>query len=724
MNENLRLLKPLFRGSPIVILVMVLAVFSAKKYLNYVTPMYESTAKIKLADVHEGISNANLYKDLDLFASTNKIASEIEVLKSSSLLKKVLDKLPFKVEIFRKGAFRLEELYNKSPILIEGTFGSDKAYDKRYSLDVVSDKEFIYKEKEASKSFKGQFGRPFTINEATFLITLNQDYLETKRNTKIIDRYEFEFLSDQKLMDKIETNLDIVPVDKDVPVIRINFKSNIPEKAAIFVNTLAESYIQDYIENKFNAANITVEFLKSEITESNKRLKESEDNIQKFRDDNNIINFTQENETNLRKISQLKIQQTNLRMSLDAIKQLNTYIDKGKFNYLELAPNFEAFTDLLSTEMVKAMKKLQADKKDLLLTYTPENEKVKIVDQKMQDLIDYQIESIKNTERNLQIKYNELTQDIEEAQKVFVGIPEKEKMLAILNREFNLYENNYNFLNGKRIDAEIAKSAKIAFHKIITFGSVSKTPISPIRIIIIIVAAILGMFGSIVLIYLVHFAKAKVNDEYTIEKNGTIPIALSTPYIKNRTNLKENFLKEAMKLELKEMIKPRNILTFTSFDKVSHHEFHAINMAKAFMQQGRKVLLVDVTGHLKSFFDDENYVDFSDKKYLSYTKNHFQAIIDLKMSDYDLCIVHNQAIVSEKLALMFMSLANHNLFVVDSRKTPEKRIVLIELLRDEYTLPNLWFVLNKAGYNPNVVIEVKDLIIKFININLLKKYLK
>ena len=82
MNENLRLLKPFFRGLPIIIVSIIIAVLGAKKYLSYTTPMYESTAKLKLADIQEGVSNANLFKNLDVFASANKIATEIEVLKS------------------------------------------------------------------------------------------------------------------------------------------------------------------------------------------------------------------------------------------------------------------------------------------------------------------------------------------------------------------------------------------------------------------------------------------------------------------------------------------------------------------------------------------------------------------------------------------------------------------------------------------------------------------
>lgn len=491
-------------------------------------------------------------------------------------------------------------------------------------------------------------------------------------------------------------------------------KSNVPEKAALFVNKLAEMYIKDYIENKYRAANTTVDFLQKEIKDSNKKLSNSENNIQNYRDEKNIINVTQETETDLRKISQLKIEQTNIKMSLNAIKDLNKYIAAGKTNYLDLAPNFEAFTDLLSTEMVKNIKKLQSDKKDLLMTYTPENEKVQIIDAKLKDLIDYQIESIKNTEKNLQIKYNDLSGDISESEKVFIGLPEKEKKLTILNREFNLYETNYNFLNGKRIDAEIARSAKIAFHKIITPAEISKTPVSPIRGIIIVVAALMGLFGSVVLIYIVHFAKAKVNDVYTIEKNSTIPVAIATPFIKLKSDVETNFLKEAIQMELKGMIKEQNLLAISSYDSDKDHLFHSRNLALAFKKQGRKIVVLDATGQLENEFEPAEYRNFSNSKYLSYTKAAFQKEIQEIMQQFELCIIHNQAIKEDKLALLFMSLATENLIVLDSRKSAEKTVLKIELLKDEYKLPNVWFVLNKVDYNPSVFVEAKKLWKKYI----------
>ena len=61
-----------------------------------------------------------------------------------------------------------------------------------------------------------------------------------------------------------------------------------------------------------------------------------------------------------------------------------------------------------------------------------------------------------------------------------------------------------------------------------------------------------------------------------------------------------------------------------------------------------------------------------------------------------------------------MSLASLNLMILDSRKTAEKTIIEIELLKDEYQLPNVWFVLNKAGYNPSIFVKIKKIWAKYI----------
>lgn len=714
MEENLRLIKPYLRGFPLILVSMIVAMLGARKYLTYVTPMYESTVKLKLADVSEGVPSSNLFKDLDVFANSNKISAEIEVIKSSVLINKVLDNLDFDLEVYRIGQVKKIELYHKSPFIIQGKFHSPKAYDQRFLLQVHSLNTFTLTCSNSGEIKHGTFGQKLELRYGQLTISLDHQVISAKTDFSLVDKYEFEFLSREKLIRKISSFLDVIAVDKDVAVVRINLKSPVAEKASRLVNQMAESYITDYIETKYRAARVTVEFLNDRINEIAKKLGQSEETIQQYRSDLDIINIHQETETDLRKIAQLKIQFANIKMNLSAISELNSYIQAGQSDFLELAPNFEAFTDLLSTEIIKKMKQLQADKKDLLLTFTPQDERVKVIDLKIRDLSNYLIESINNTHKNLQTKHNRLEKEIEEAEKDFIGVPEKEKVLTILNREFEIYQRSYNFLNEKKIEAEIAQAAKIAFHRIISPAEPSSVPVSPNRPIIIIVSGILAMIGSIVAILVVHLAKAKVNDAYTIEKNSLIPIAAQTPYLLNTKQIEVHFLKEVIQLEMKGIIQNKKMIAISSGGNQEGKTFHVENLAKAFALQGRKVLLADLNnplaegGFTPSIKSNLDYVNLAELKSRHLTKASLEEYLKSFLNEYQLVVIDNEPLENETLGLLMMSCVDVNLFILDSRKTPARQIEKIGLLEKEFSLPHVWFVLNRAGYNPNILIEVSS----------------
>jgi uncharacterized protein involved in exopolysaccharide biosynthesis len=716
MEENLRFLKPFIRGFLLIVLSMIIAVIVAKKYLSYIVPLYESTTKLKLADVNQGVQSSNLFKDFDVFASANKIAAEIEVLKSTVLINKTLDSLNFDIEIYRKGKLKSVELFEDSPFIIEGNFNDSKGFDKKYRLEITSEKDFeIYLPESEQVLVKGSFGKLVSFQYGQIKIILNEKFIATKPELNIIDQYEFEFLSRQKLIRKISTNLDIVSVDKDVAVVRINYKSPVPAKAAKLVNRLAKTYIQDYIEAKYKAAETTVEFLDNQLIEASKKLSDAESNIERYRNEKKITNIRQETETDLRKIAQLKIQQTNVKMNLIAIQSLNKYIKNGKDKFLELAPNFEAFTDLLSTELIKKLKALQSEKKDLLLTYTTEEGRVKVIDEKIKDLTEYLTESISNTAKNLEIKYKNLSDDIKKFEQVFITVPEKEKIITLMNREFEIYQKIYISLNEKRIEARIAKAAKISFHRIISPAEPSKFPTSPNRPIILIVSALMGLFGSILLIHLVHLAKAKVNDRHTVESKSGISIAMTTPKLKTDQDVKNHFLQKAGQLEMKELIKEKGVVCLSSFKIEEGSLFNAIHLADAMSNQGRKVLFLDVSGVVKNNELDKgsvraikenlDYMELTDPVFQRFTKvkmDHF--IADLKES-YNVILILNNELYRQN-SLLMMSVATINLVAIDSRLTHSKKIVEVDLIKEEYNFSSIHFILNRYDYNPSIFKEL------------------
>lgn len=712
MSESLHFAKPYLRGWPIIIGAMVLAFLIANKYLNYVTPMYESTAKLRLADLNEGVPNSNLFKDLDVFATTQKINAEIELLKSHALISKALDKVPFEVQIFRSGSIRKTELFEESPVLITPLDWSEKLKDLDFQLKVNGSHEFTVSDPQGN-TYRGILGDTLTIKNSRAVFTLNEVLLAEKENLQIADEYIFSVQSRSKQISQINAAIDIIAVDKDVPVIRISFKASHPEKAAMLPNALAKAYIEDYIENKYGAANVTVDFLNDRIREISQKLDESEQMILNYRDMQNITNIRQETETDLRKISQLKIQLTNLKMSLEAIRDLENYIQNGKDKFLELAPNFEAFTDLLSTEIIKNIKQLQAEKKDLLLHFTEKDEKVIVIDAKISDLTSYLIESITNTRKNLETKYEKLLADIQTAEQVFVTVPEKERILTILQREFEIYQQSYNFLNQKKIEAEIAKAAKIAFHRVITPAVQSKVPVSPNRTIIKIVAPILGMMAAITLIFAVHTLKASVNDLATVESNSMIPVVATIPKLVSDKERANYFTKLLAEWEVKGLLKNKGITCFSGFALNHGVLFIAHQLLDVMVQQRRNVLLIHITDMIPpgsgKFWELEKVQEHLSLMRIntqhSLSTANWQDFLKNATVGYDQTIIIN-SLFGEPYTMATMQVANLNLVCLDTRRTQAKRIHEVNLIHEEFQTPNLFFAINRIGFVPSLIKQV------------------
>lgn len=714
MKENFRMLRPYLRGLPLIIFSMVIGVFLAKTYLNYTVPMYESTAKLKLAELDEGVPANNLFKEFEVFGSANKIAAEIEVVKSQLLINKVVENLDFNIEIYRVGKIKTVELYENSPIIVKCFNISEKSFDQLIDVQVLNKENYELTLPNSKRKIRGSLGDIVNTEMGTFFISLNENLLAENPNLHVVDHYKFEIFSPEKLYRNISKNLNITPVDKDVPILRITYKNANPKKASLFVNELAKVYISDYIETKYKAAHLTVEFLDGQINNTFKKIAGSENKIQNYRDDRRITNILQETETDLKKVSELKMQQTKLKMTLEGIREVDRYVRNGK-NFMDLAPNFEEFTDALSSEIIKKIKEFQAQKRELLLIYTPKDEHITVIDEKIHDLSSYLTESIKNSRQNLEIKNKNLSNDIRDAEKVFKTVPEKERILNDLNREFNIYQQTYNFLNERKIEAEIAAAAKMAFHKIIAPGEVPLDPVSPNKTVIVIISAILGMFGSILFIYIVHKVKAKVNDVQTIEAISTIPVSMLTPKYTSDEDIAKHFLKEALQLEIKGLVKEKAIICMTAYRNSEGVDFNAFCLAKAFATQGRRVLLVDVANQLKYFkklSTDELLIvenielrTLSNPAFDSYTKGKMVDLFEEYRKDMDVIIILNESFEDESKAKLLMSISDVNFMVVDTRLTPKKRILEAEVLNDEYKFPCMNFLLNRYDYTPNLLKE-------------------
>jgi uncharacterized protein involved in exopolysaccharide biosynthesis len=693
-------LRPVLRGLPIIILTMIGGIMLAKKYLKYTTPMYESTTKIKLADKHEGVSNSNLYKDFDVFTLSNKIGAEVELLKSKMLVTKAISSLPFEVSIFRVGNINKKELYMQSPFSVSVEITDKKAYNKPFSVKISRD-SIVELKTPGGEVINTKLNHVINAKSCILALIRNDKFLSERPDLAINDTYEFIVHSEERLIDGIIKDLDIMAVDKDIPVLRISYKSAVPEKSADMVNALSKAYIKDYIEEKFRSADTTSVFLNNQLSKYSTKLSASEGAIESYRNRNNIINIRQETETDLRKISDLKKQLASVQMNLNAIDSLNVYINEGRNRFLELAPNFEAFTDLLSTEMVKKAKELQREKRDLLTRFTAEDEKVKVIDEKLKDIADYMVESIKNTEKNLSIKYKDLTNTIAESEKVFVGLPSREKEMTIMERNFGLNEQIFRFLHEKRAEAEIAKAATISFHRIIAEGEIPSVPVSPNYTILTIMGGILGLFGGVGIVYLIHSIRSRVNDAQNIYTQSSTPLAAAVPFFGKKRQESSFFRRFALELEIKGFLKKGNVISLSSFKSNEGKTYNANALHKAIESIGKKSVVVNI----------EDVIDGSTDKL-----EKWKEFINKVREEYDVVLIRNYSIDLQGMSLVIMAASDLNLVVLDSLRTKKHSVVDADLLKEELQLKEMQFILNRAGYIPNTFTHIRNIYQWCINI--------
>ncbi|MFY8034306.1 MAG: GumC family protein [Flexibacteraceae bacterium] len=694
-NPYLQLLGPLLRGSWFIAICISVAVFAAARYAQYATPVYESTARLKLADKSEGVPHQNLYKDFDLFVTSNKIAAEVELIKSSYLIDKALDSLEFDYSVFREGQLSSRELYTESPFLVRYSFSDSSILNRDIKIVFKASGAYklSYTLNSVTVSDSSVLGRTLVTPHLTITLDSNKKLYAVKPKVQLADNYKIRFHSRNTLIKDIAGNLDVGSVEKEVPVLRITYKNTVPNKTTDLVNALAQAYVQDYVENRTATAKLTAQFIDKQLNKVGNELSSSENNIEQYRNEKKITNIKQETETDLRKIADLKVQLANTRANLRAVDSLLIYLNVSTKQFLTRAPNFEAFNDLLSTELVKRIKSLQNEREQLLIKYQPDHEKIKLIEVQIEDLIAYIKEAVSNTKKNLVLKESEIDQAIVNWVKVFNDVPLKEKELHTLERDFNLNEQAYNFLASKRTEAALAQAATLAFHRVIDRAEIPTIALSPKPGLLKIVSGLLGFIIGLLIVYGFEGATAKIRTRDQIEEKSLCPIAGA---LSNNLDSKASEL--AWLLKLQGFMPERGVITYSELGKKGENMSLIQGFAKHLQADGKKVIVIDWLGNNGlsiAHWERENKTNqcfwsggmhVLQTPQLSEKWNEMQA-----WADYVLVYAGE---FTEASATLF-ALKNSDLVVVGAQyaKSPLAKIVEVDVLKASYKLENVCWIL-------------------------------
>lgn len=606
---------PVIKGLPFLVLVTCSAFFIANRIIGYMPEQYQATAIVKFDDQDDRLTDFVLFSDdTPKDVKTSNFLTEVELFKSKYLQRKALEKLDFDVSYFRIGQVRETELHAERPFTIDYQVFDESFRDRRFYLEFWGKNRFrIYGDPARKELLKSvSFGKKYTDPKALSITIIPNDSL-LKAKPSILrpgDVFAFEFNSLERMLSEVNADrLYVKPVDKDVHIIKIYYKHRVPEKAAYFVNALANAYLEIDQENRIQKASRTLEFINGEIERIKVELIASEKQLSVFRRMEGLIDIKQETDALLKQINNFDFQKMNLDLKEIELKNLYEYLTSRQ-SLSDFSPDFETINDDVLMHTYLKLKNLELERTDLLTKYPPGSTEISAVNAKVEHLKRFTLESIKKKVLNISGKREEIHQSIGRLQNKFKSYPDKERRLAMLTRKFNLHEQTFEYLTKKRTQLGIVRSSKLSFHKVIDYATIPERPVAPNRPLLLGLSVLLAGFTGLILVYGYSYFMGRVDSPLEVEESMQKPLLATVGRLSRRSvNPLEPFLNLYSNLNAHGLLSSGKVISFCSTATREGKTFITANLGKLLASFGKKVLLIDmnmVNPRLHEFFEINN----------------------------------------------------------------------------------------------------------------------
>ncbi len=597
-KEYRNLILPVLRGLPVIALLLVIAFLLARRVINYSQSLYQASASIKLDSRDLGIQNFEIFETGKGSAFSNNFLTEVELFRSAALLRRTFEQLNFEVSYYRLGKVKRTELYHDLPFRIAYEIYDEAVYGKLYYLTYLADGHFgISTEAEAIPTSGIAPGERWEAPEHLWLeLALEEEWLaENPHTLNAGDRFAIRFNSVETLVKGIsDKNLFIKPLDKEVYVVKAYYQHEIPDKAALFVNALLDAYIAQDRDNRNRKAASTLQFIDDEIGEVKQRLDRAERRLARSRKRNRLVDLRQETDALLRQSNQISEQQLHFDIQEVELKNVYDFLITDQ-SIAGFSSDFSALDDQVLEGTFRKMKNLELERTDLLTRFSEQSIEVAALDEKLRELKDFTLESVRKKMVNIADKREELYRAVIDLDREFRLLPDKERKLLALERNFQLEEQTYRLLAKKRTELSVAQSSNVIFHKIIDYAEVPNHPIAPNKGLIVggalMVALLLGLFLSFVWNFLM--AKLTFIEEY--EEKLTLPLLSTVASIpKKQDQMEEQLLPLYRKLQDLDMLRGGKVIAISSSRKKEGKSTIAAGLAQLLSSYGKRTLLIDL----------------------------------------------------------------------------------------------------------------------------------
>ena len=281
---------------PWFVVSIIICIACAWGYLRLTTPIYNISATVLIKDEKKG-GGASMSSDLEkmglegFISSSSNVDNEIEVLRSKSLAREVVNNLGLFVTYMDEDEFPSKELYHTSPVLVSLTHQEADKLPGRMEINMILQPtgvlgvQITVGEKEYRKQFD-KLPAVFPTDEGTVAFFANNDTLSAVCPENITkERHITAFINRPfSVLKEYVNSLSIAPTSKTTSVVVISLENTNTRRGRDYINKLLEMYNINANNDKNEVAQKTAEFIDERIGIISKELGSNGSVIPRFKE--------------------------------------------------------------------------------------------------------------------------------------------------------------------------------------------------------------------------------------------------------------------------------------------------------------------------------------------------------------------------------------------------------------------------------------------------------
>ncbi len=468
------------------IIVVIIALGIWFLYMQFASQTYsvKSTILIKTKSEQSYSSSTELLNVYELLGQDIIMQNEVNILQSTPHIKELLAELGLTVSYYiqedklpREFNFSLTDMYNSSPFMI--ILNSNHAQplhtlfyvhiinDEAFTLECRSDKIRLYNyESETYVSeienvvFSGQykFGESIETDFFSFKVLLNANY----NPIRFLNKDLFFKLNNLSLLSVAYQNALLIessgPLEGSIA--NLSFTGSNVQLSLDFLNGLIAKYIDKNLEEKTHLASTTIQYIDRQLANITDTLSRTEQELQNFRRVHNIMDVDEKSQRIMNQREDLEDNRDEVSRRLNLLQQMKAYFDAAMEDASTLVvPSFLGIEDPLLNSLLQELIKLNSEREPLIQNNQLNSPRLAILTANIDNLLNSISENIIFRINSTNAELQDVNRRIASINAEFARMPQTQRTLLGIERQFNITQDVFTSLMEKRIQAQIARSS-------------------------------------------------------------------------------------------------------------------------------------------------------------------------------------------------------------------------------------------------------------------------